>query len=251
MSVVASDIVFYGSANMPENNTDASGGAIDTTTKVVFDDIAATDNVTVISSNAGDTTQTVTITGRDGTGAIVSEALSLNGTIRVVGSQSFERILKIVVDGAHSGTITVTRDNGPTYTSIATLENGILTVRRLFYDSAADAAGGSTRNFYEKIFIKNNNSTTALSNAVVKENSDPTGNITFDLEDAKGDNNSATNRLTAPTGMLGSFDNNDKSVPGSNLGSGEAIGVWLKLALTAGASAAKSTYGLRLTGTTT
>lgn len=251
MSVLASEIIAYGSANMPENNTATSGGAIDTTTRVVFDDIVTTDNVTIISSNAGDTTQTVTIYGRDSTGAIVSEVLNLNGTSRVVGAQNFERISKIVVSAAHAGTVTVTRDNGPTYTVIAALESGVLTIRRLFYDSAADASGGSTRNFYEKIFIKNTNSVTALTNAVIKEQSDPTGNITFDLEDAKNDNNSVANRLTAPTGMLSAFDNTDKSVPTGFLGPGDAIGVWLKLTLVAGAAAAKSTWTLRTTGTTT
>lgn len=251
MSVLASDIVVYGSAAMPESDSTTSGGAIDTSTKITFTDIATTDNVTVISSNAGDTTQTVTVYGRDSTGVIVNEALSLNGTNRVVGAQNFERISKIVVNAAHSGTITVTRDNGATYTEIATLESGILTIRRLFYDSSADASGGSTRNFYEKVFIKNTNGTTALSNAVIKEFADPSSNITFDLEDAKNDNNSSANRLTAPTGNLGSFDSLDKNVPTNVLSPADAIGVWLKLTLSAGAAAAKSTYTIRTSGTST
>jgi hypothetical protein len=251
MSVTASDIVFYGSANMPENSASTSGGAIDLTTKVIFTDIAATDQVTVISSNAGDTTQTVTVYGRDAAGTIVSEPLSLNGTTRVTGAQAFERILKVVVSASHAGTITVTRDNSATFTEIGTLETGVLVLRRLFYDSAADASGGSTRNFYEKIFIKNNNSTTTLSAATVKEQTDPTGNVTFDLEDATNDTNSVANRLSAPSGMLGSFDSSDKTVPGGDLASTESIGVWLKLTLAAGTAAAKSTYTIRLTGTTT
>lgn len=123
MSVSASDIIIYASANMPESDTTTSGGAIDTTTKMVFTDIAATDNVTVVSSNAGDTTQTCTVYGRDSTGVLVNEVLNLNGTTRVVGAQNFERISKIVVNAAHTGTITVTRDDGPTYTAIATLES--------------------------------------------------------------------------------------------------------------------------------
>ena len=35
MSVSASDIVVYGSANMPEDDSSTSGGAIDTATKVI------------------------------------------------------------------------------------------------------------------------------------------------------------------------------------------------------------------------
>lgn len=253
MSLSATDLVFYGSASMPEDNSTTSGGAIDTTTKIIFTDIATTDQVTVISSAAGDTTQTVTVYGRNAGGTIVSEDLSLNGTNRVTGAVAFERILKVVVNAAHTGTITVTQDNSPTFTSIGTLESGVLTLRRLFYDSAADASGGSSRDFYEKIFIKNTNGTFTLSNAQIAEQSDPSANITFDLEDAVNDNNSTASRLnTAPTGMSSSFNGTTKTVPGGgNLIAGAAIGVWLKLTLAAGASAAKSTYTLRTTGTTT
>lgn len=252
MSVSASDLVAYGSANMPEDNVSTSGGAIDATTKVIFTDIAATDQVTVISDNAGDTTQTVTVYGRNAGGAIVSEGLSLNGTSRVTGAVAFERILKIVVSASHSGTITVTRDNSATFTEIATLETGVLTARRMFYDAAADASGGSSRDFYEKLFIKNNNGTTTLNSVQIAEQADPSGFITFDLEDAINDTNSVSDRLNdAPTGMLGTFTGATKSVPGGVLAAGDRIGVWLKLTLAAGTAAAKSTYTLRTTGTTT
>ena len=79
----------------------------------------------------------------------------------------------------------------------------------------------------------------------------PSANVTFDLEDAVDDNNSTADRLdTVPTGMLGSFDSNAKNIPGTDLASGSAIGVWVKLTLAAGASAAKSTYTLETTGST-
>lgn len=252
MSVSASDLVAYGSANMPEDNVSTSGGAIDATTKVIFTDIAATDQVTVISDAAGDTTQTVTVYGRNAGGAIVSEGLSLNGTARVTGAVAFERILKVVVNAAHTGTITVTRDNTPTFTEIGTMESGVLTLRRMFYDAAADASGGSSRDFYEKLFIRNNNGTTTLNAVQIAEQADPSGFITFDLEDAINDNNSVSDRLNdAPTGMLGTFTGATKSVPGGMLAAGDRIGVWLKLTLAAGTAAAKSTYTLRTTGTTT
>ncbi len=252
MPITTSDIKFYGSAVMAESDSTANqGGAISTSVKMLFTDIPTTDNTTIISSAAGDTTQTVTITGRDSTGAIVSEALSLNGTSRVTGAQNFERILKIVVNAAHTGTITVTRDNSPTYTSIATLETGILEVRRPFYNASADVSTGSSRSYYEKIFIKNEHATLSLISAVIKEASDPTGNITFDLESSVGGSNTSTNRRTAPSsGMLGSFDNSDKSVPGTNLAAAAAIGVWLKLTLAAGSAPAKSTYTIRVDGVT-
>ncbi len=251
MSITSADIVFNASANMPENNTGTSGGGVDVGSRVIFSDIPATDNVSVISSSVADNTQTVTVYGRDASGTIVNEVLSLNGTSRVTGSQLFERILKVVISAAHAGTVTLARDNGPTYTGITAMESGILEIRRLFYDASSDIAGGSTRNFYEKIFIRNNHSTLALNSAVIKEQADPSGFITFDLEDAKDDNNSVANRLSAPAGMLGSFTNADKNVPTTSLGPGESIGVWLKLTLAAGESAAKNTYTIRITGTST
>lgn len=253
MSVSSSDIIIYGSANMRESDTGTQGGAIDTTTRVVFDDatLANTLNtvVKVVSDNAGDTTQTVTIYGRNSTGSIVSEALSLNGTTVVTGSTTFERILKVVVSASHSGTISCKKSDNTVFLTIAT---GILTVRRPFYSVSSDVVGGSTRYFYEKIFFKNTNGTNALLNAIIKESSDPSGLIDFDLENAVNSTNTSTNRVTAPgSGMLGSFDNTDKNVPGTDLAPSSSIGVWLRLTLAAGTAAAKTTYVPMITGSTT
>jgi hypothetical protein len=249
MSVSASDIVFYGSANMQESDTGTQGGAIDLTTKVTFTDISATGLVEILSSNAGDTTQTVTVYGRLASGVIDSEALSLNGTTVVSGAKSFERIMKVVVNAAHTGTITVRKATDDV--TIMTLETGILTCRRLFYSATAEASGGSSKDIYEKIFAKNTNGTSALLSAVVKEQADPGANITFDLEDAQNDTNTSTNRISAPSGMLGSFTGSDKNVPGTDILAAGSIGIWLKLTLAAGATPAKNTYTVRLSGSTT
>lgn len=251
MPLTESDIQYFASANMPENNSSTSGGAIDLTTKVLFTDISTTDNVTVKSDNAGDVSA-ITITGRLASGIIDNEILTLTGTTRVVGSKNFERILKVEMSSDPSGIVVVTRDNSPTYTNIASLSGTIKNARRLFYDSGADVSGGSSRDFYEKVFVKNTHSTLALTNAVINEYSDPSGMITFDLEDAKNDTNSVASRLnTSPTGMLSSFSGSSKSVPGTYLGAGESIGTWLKLTVAAGASPGKSTYTIRLTGNST
>ena len=251
MSISASELIVYGSANMPEANGTTSGGAIDATTKIVFTDIAATDSVEFVSTNAADT-MNITVTGRNSAGVIVAETKALTGTTPTAATTAtFERILKVVLASVAAGTVTVRRATGDT--TIATMEAGITSVRRLFYDAAADASGGSSRSFYEKVFVKNTNGVTTLTNAQIAEQADPTTNITFDLEDAVDDSNSVANRLdTAPTGMLGSFDNTTKTVPGGgNLAAGSRIGVWLKLTLAAGTSPTKSTYTLRTTGTTT
>lgn len=254
MSVVATDIVVYGAANVAETDGVTQGGAIDTTVRYVFDDatLANTlnDTVDVVSDDAGDTTQTVTVTGRDAGGAIVSEVFSLNGLTIQNGAQTFERILKIVKSASTTGNITVERNSDAT--DIGVLEPALLEMRRPFYNVSADAAGGSSREFYEKLFVRNNNGTNDLLGATIKENADSLSKITFDLEDAKDDNNQTADRLdTAPTGMQGSFDSADKTVPGTDLGSGEAIGVWIKLTLAAGDAAAKGTWTIEVTGSTT
>ena len=250
MSITAAELIVYGSANMPEANGTTSGGAIDTAVKIVFTDIAATDSVIFVSSNAADT-MNITVYGRSAAGSIVSETKALTGTTPTAATtQTFERILKVVLASVAAGTVTMTRSTGGA--TIATLEAGITSVRRLFYDAAADASGGSSRDFYEKVFVKNTNATLTLTNAQVAEFADPTGNITFDLEDAVDDNNSVADRLnTAPTGMLGTFTNTTKSIPGNALAAGSRIGVWLKLTLAAGTAAAKSTWTVRTTGSTT
>ncbi len=251
MSVTAAELIVYGSANMPEANATTSGGAIDTAVKMLFTDISATDGVEFVSSNGADT-MNITVTGRNAAGAIVAETVALTGTSPTTSTTAtFERILKVVLASTAAGTVTVRKasDN----VTIGTLEAGITSLRRLFYDAAADATGGSSRSFYEKVFVKNTNGTTTLTNAQIAEQADPTGNITFDLEDAVDDTNSVADRLnTVPAGMLGSFDNTTKTVPGGgNLAAGSRIGVWVKLTLAAGTAAAKSTWTLRTTGTTT
>ena len=68
MSVLPSDIVVYGSANMPEADGAITGGAIDFTRRVAFYDIASVGSVDVISSSSSDTATKITYCGRDPTG---------------------------------------------------------------------------------------------------------------------------------------------------------------------------------------
>lgn len=254
MSVVATDIVLYGSASMPESDSGAAGGAIDLTTRVVPDSASLfntlEDTVDVVSDNAGDTTQTVTIYGRNAAGQQVSEELELAGTTPDTGATEFERIEKIVVDGAHAGTITVSKGTGGN--KIVDIESGVLTIRRPFIGVSADAAGGSARTFYEKIFVRNNNADNALLSAQIAEETDAESQLEFAVEDAQDDSGTSTNRITAPAGITGDgFSSNAKSIPGADLAPESAIGVWLKLALPAGDPATKTTYTLEISGSTT
>jgi|SRR5581483_334033 len=247
MSITAAELKTYGSANMPEDDTSTSGGAIDTATKVEFTDISAPDTVNLVSSAAGDTTQLVTITGRDNTGAIVSGSATLNGTTPVTvtpgGAGTFERILKIVMGATAVGTVTATKTTGGA--TIATLEPGITKVRRLFYDSFSTASP-TTR--YEKIFWKNTDGSLTLTNAVIQLFADPSSKLLLGLATAKNDSGSVANRLTAPGGVTFVGVGVNQSVPGTTLEAGAVIGTWIELSLLANDSPLKSTGTTQLQG---
>jgi hypothetical protein len=255
MSVLATDLVIYGAANIAEADGNTQGGAIDTTVRYIFDSASLVnttgpDTVDVVSDDAGDTGITITITGRDAAGAITTDNYTLQGVSEQTGSTTFSSIMKIVMSGAAAGTINVHENSGSQ--TIVDIEPGVTEIRIPFYNVAADASGGSSRDFYEKVFFKNNNGSSDLLSAAVDEQADPSTYITFDLEDAQDDNNSVATRLdTPPSGMLGAFDSSSKNVPGTDLAAGSAIGVWLKLTLAAGTSASSNTYTIRLEGSTT
>src|SRR5690242_13792317 len=100
MSVLPSDIVVYGSANMPEADGVTNGGAVDFTRRVAFYDIAPAGSVDVLSSSASDTATKITYYGRDPTGVVQSQTLTLNGQTWVTGSQTLERLLYAALSGA-------------------------------------------------------------------------------------------------------------------------------------------------------
>lgn len=261
MSLSASDIKVYQAVNHAENDTDPQGGAIDVSGVVVFDSgtlaNALNDTVDVVSTSGTDTTQTVTIYGRNAGGSIVSENFALTGTSQVVGSTTFERIMKVVVDATFVGNIEIhansTSDVIMTLLGSVAAPGGVaeLSVRRLFYGATANATGGASKDFYEKVFIKNNNAVNSLLGAAIVESADPGAKITFDLEDGVNEDNSTANRVSAPAGMLGSFDGASKNVPGTDLAAGSAIGCWLKMTLAAGTAAAVNTYTLQISGSST
>lgn len=61
----------------------------------------------VDSSDAGDTTQTVTIYGTDRYGATVVETIALNGTTDVEGLKAFKTVTRVAVSAAMTGNLTV------------------------------------------------------------------------------------------------------------------------------------------------
>lgn len=252
MAIVAADIVVYGSASMPEDGATTCGGAIDLTTRIIPEDAdlwnVLGDTVDAVSSNAGDTTQTVTVYGRNAAGVVVNEVLNLNGTTPATGATTFQSILKIVINASHAGTVTVTQHTGDV--ELAVMPTGELTIRRPYYNVSADVSGGSSRSFYEKVFYKNTNVTNAVLGATMVLTTNTTGNReTFALSAAINDSVSSANNTTAPAAL--SFDTADKAVPGTDLGPGDAIGLWRKLTLPAGTAATNTSDTYTLTGSTT
>lgn len=80
------------------NGASASGGV------ATFDYARA---VNVDSTDTGDTTQTVTVTGTDYWGQAQTETIALNGTTLVAGQKAFKTITSVIVSAALTGNLTV------------------------------------------------------------------------------------------------------------------------------------------------
>ena len=143
--------------------------------------------------------------------------------------------------------------------------NPVTAVIRLFSTAAADAPTGSQRTYYEKVFVVNNNTATALTGAQIEVASEtpslPSG-VLLDLAltTALNDASITVNRQTAPSSGVGSFVSQPGfvTVPGAgNLPPGAlpyaagAQGLWLRLTLPAGTAAYKGAADIRTQGTTT
>lgn len=247
MPVADTDIVAYAAINKPTDDSSTNGGAIDVDERIVFTDLAANDDVEVVSDNAGDT-MNITVTARNAAGQTVQETVALNGTTAVILSTMgvVQRIQRALLASDAAGTITVRRSvAGATIGTIPPGERGF---RRLFINAVSDPGGA--KNYYEKFFLKNTHATLAALGATVTQSADPTGLVTHLLAAAKDDSATSTNRITAPSAANtldpDTFDDNSKAVPGTDLGAGEAIGVWLRLALGTAEAPFDSTYTVGL-----
>ena len=87
-----------GAGNATIDGASASGG-------VAILDVARAVNVD--STDSGDTTQTVTVTGTDYWNQVQTEEIALNGTTAVAGKKAFKTITQVAVDGAMTGNLTV------------------------------------------------------------------------------------------------------------------------------------------------
>jgi hypothetical protein len=210
---------------------------------------------------------------QSGDGATVS-AGQIIWTKSGTGANQLRQI--IATSGYGTDAVAVSRDWGtlPDNTTTYKIFQGMLfeispnpvtAVIRMFSTSAADAPTGSQRTYYEKVFVVNNNTSTALTGAQIEVASEtpslPSGALLdLALTTALNDTGTIANRQTAPSSGVGSFIAQPSFVtlPGpGNLPSGAtpnasgAQGVWLRLTLPAGTAAYKGSADLRTQGTTT
>src|SRR5512143_1360059 len=134
MPIAATDLIAFGAASRPSDDTATVGGAIDTTDRPDFTQWTANAVAAVISDGAD--TRQITIQGRTAAGAIDTEVLTLNGTTEVVGAKTWERVLTITAASA-SGTRTVTVRQGAGGATRATISINETSRTAMFRQSAS------------------------------------------------------------------------------------------------------------------
>ena len=246
MSVANTDLVIYTASGMPENNTSIVGGDINSGIRASFDDPSSSSTIIIYSSSGTDTSQNLTLAGRADGGTIISESLALNGTSNVNSVYTYNRILTASLDAIAVGNITVSGNGVNKITDIPVGESGF---RRPFYDATASADTAKT--YYEKVFIKNNNTSSNLTDAqVIEVNSGLASKISFGLEDTKKSNQTIDNREAVPTGITGGFGAGPSGIMNDVLNTGDYQGVWFKLSLDAEEASINSFYEVQVSGTT-
>lgn len=138
----------------PYVDASESGDTIHTSAAgIAFTNQPANDGVEVVSDDAGDTTQTVTIIGTTtGTDTVVAQTVALNGTtFAATAKTDWGQILAVKLDAAAAGTVTVREASGDqTITTLAAgvLSKGVETVTNVYAGNVAPtvvASGATTK----------------------------------------------------------------------------------------------------------
>src|SRR6185312_4743724 len=216
-----------------------------TTARVALTQFTASAKLSLTSDGAD--TRNVTIVGRNAAGSVITETVALTNAVEVLSVNTYERLQSVTI-ASSSGTRTVTLKQGSGGTTIGTIGLNE-TKRHIQFQNSSSASSIQTR--YEKQFGKNTNGANALLGANVTLTADPQARIQIGLATAVNDAVTVTNRVTAPASVTFVDDNIAQNVPGTDLASGAAIGVWAQQTLPANDPAAKSTFTLQLAGGTT
>jgi hypothetical protein len=153
-------------------------GASATASVATFDYARA---FTVVSSNAGDTSQTVTITGTDYYGQAQTQRVTLNGTTTVTSTKTFKTITQVAVSAALAGNLSV--GNANVYGLPYAVTNAAYLLRT-GWDSAVADNGGT--------FVAADATTPSITTGDVRGTFAPSGNA------ANG-----TRRLVIAIGLTG------------------------------------------------
>jgi len=97
-TAVAAAQAVAAAGNLTINGASASGG-------VATLDVPRC--VSIVSSSAGDTTQTATVTGTDAYGITTTETITFNGTTTVNGQKSFKTVTRVAISAALAGNASV------------------------------------------------------------------------------------------------------------------------------------------------
>lgn len=247
MSVLSTDLVAYHAANQSDVDGATIGGAIDPLRRPDFTQLASNAALEVVSSAAGDTTQTVTVIARNAAGSIVTQTVTLTGTtaVQLATLGTVERVLSAEMSATAVGTVTLrVTGAGATVRAIPVGERGFSMLHRKDTSSTS-----GTTTYYAKYFWKNTNGTLSLLSATVSLSGDAAAVLAFGLAAAVGDSATSTNRQTAPGGIT--FATTPVAVPGTDLAAAAAIGVWSRMTLATNNAAVKESFTSTLAGSTT
>jgi hypothetical protein len=99
-------------------------------------------NVSIVTSNAANTTQTVTVTGTDYYGRTQTALLTCNGTTTVSGTKTFKTITQVAVSAALTGNLSV--GSGDTFGLPYRVTDAGYLLRTGWNNAVADNAGTFT-----------------------------------------------------------------------------------------------------------
>lgn len=247
-----SHIIPYCATSHPQTDSASPGGGVDTTIRAIFTDIAANDDIEVLSDDVDDVGITILVRGRDASGDAVQQIAQLNGTTAVILSTMgvIERIQEVLLTDTCEGNITVRRSIAGT--TIGVIPSGEIGFRRIFRSAYPHPT--QEKLYYEKIFLRNIHPTLTAQSMEVSESADPTASLVFTLDALLDDDSVSETRLDAPSDddiEPDTFDATTKLVPESgNLDPGQAIGVWLRMTVDDAETPFKSTYTLGVAGAT-
>ena len=173
---IPSDIRPYGPASPADDDvTSPIGGAADLTKTWEFRDVSVSQAVQLVSSNAGDVANTtVTVTGLDSGGNVVTDAKQPNGQTPVLFTQAFAQLLKATMPAAVTAGDIAVEDQVATRTGTAqagaagsiTLDAGASAVDQFYTPMVIRLTGGTGAGQIRKIVDYNGTTKVATPDRV-------------------------------------------------------------------------------------